>query len=253
MYQTQVLAGSSAVYLGETPKRQDVSNPDDFELDKWKPDYTNVESDLTCQPVFSHAYLTETIKDSWEEIMESIKDGSYMTKYKTGDTKELDLGPLGYVNMQIAGMHLDDTTNPDEVAAITWISEQVLPTKVTSALSPWENSEIRTYLYDTVYPQIPQVIADNIVTVVKSSEGIEYEEALWLPSCAEANSKTGLYCSVELKGKKVLKGNVATTWFLRDGYFNGNNSPVISSNLTTEYSRHTVLCFCTGRAPKFIN
>ena len=91
-------------------------------------DFTNfVTGDLTL-----YAKWTEdrgTIKDSWEQIIASIHDGTYKEKYRVGDTKSLDLGRDGIVEMQIAAFDADERADGNGPAAITWISRQPLKTE----------------------------------------------------------------------------------------------------------------------------
>lgn len=51
---------------------------------------------------------SDTITDSWEEIIASMDDRSYKTKYAVGDTKLIDLGSEGIVCATLVGIDTDD-------------------------------------------------------------------------------------------------------------------------------------------------
>ena len=53
------------------------------------------------------------LTDSREEIIAASKDGTYKERYRTGDTKELDLGEEGIIHMKLVAMDADDA---DELA-----------------------------------------------------------------------------------------------------------------------------------------
>lgn len=119
--------GGSTSYTGETPVYTG-SNPDDYKFTGWSPMPTNITGDTSCYAVFAYTGLTETITDSWEEILAAVANGTYKTKYQVGDTKILDVGSEGSVCMQIAAFDADTLADGTGKAPISWISEQLLIT-----------------------------------------------------------------------------------------------------------------------------
>lgn len=119
--------GGSTSYTGETPVYTG-SNPDDYKFTGWSPLPTNITGTTSCYAVFAYTGLTETIADSWEEILAAVADGTYKTKYQVGDTKILDVGSEGSVCMQIAAFDVDTLADGSGKAPISWISEQLLIT-----------------------------------------------------------------------------------------------------------------------------
>jgi hypothetical protein len=110
--------------LGEIPINKEVNDPENYKFNYWNPEPINVTENMICQPFFIHKNITETIRDSWDEIIENINNGEYINKYKIGDTKSLYLGNnLGWVNMRLAGLSIEDVENPNKVATTSWISE----------------------------------------------------------------------------------------------------------------------------------
>lgn len=124
---TGVPYGGSTSYTGETPVYTG-SNPDDYRFTGWSPQPTNITGTTSCYAVFAYTGLTETITDSWEEILAAVANGTYKTKYQVGDTKILDVGSEGSVCMQIAAFDADTLADGTGKAPITWISEQLLIT-----------------------------------------------------------------------------------------------------------------------------
>ena len=119
--------GGSTTYDGSTPV-----GASGWEFSGWNPLPTNIQpsgsSDYyDCYAQFLAPAPEDTISDTWEEILQHVSLGDYATRYSVGDTKNLDLGSEGIVNMQIAAFDTDDKASGGK-AAITWISEQLLKT-----------------------------------------------------------------------------------------------------------------------------
>lgn len=124
---TDVPYGGSAKYAGADPVHEG-ENPDAWLWIGWDPSPNNITGDTSCYAQFTFIALEETITDSWEEIIASTKDGTYKDRYSIGDTKTIDLGTEGKVNMQIVAFDADDLADGTGKAPITWISEQLLAT-----------------------------------------------------------------------------------------------------------------------------
>ena len=260
LYRDLVRFNLDSNYLGETPINKEVNDPENYKLNYWFPEPKNVDENLVCQPIFIHKNLTETIRDSWEEIIENIHNGTYSTKYKIGDTKPLYLGDeLGWVNMTLQARSYENVEDNSKMAATSWISEQFLPISVNTsiteavAVNPWETSIVRNYLYNNIYPNIPQLIRDNITPIIKEIQGQNYEEELWLPSVEELSNNKIYYSS---KTKTKLDGT-SGYWVANNGFFTSNTGTVDTDNFpagTTSSPRyyHPILCFCIGTTDKYL-
>ena len=163
-----------------------------------------------------------TITDSWEQIIASCNDGTYRDKYKIGDTKALDLGSEGVVEMQIAAFDADELADGSGIAAITWISKQLLksthqmnPTiekdfsdsskckPGTGSIGGWANSEMRAWLKSDIKPLIPSVVRDAIKPVTKYSTSYDTSKKylrnvvstddVWIPSLREVKEPSHFY------------------------------------------------------------
>ena len=168
--------------------------------------YAKWEEDQPAEP--------GVITDSWEEIIASTEDGTYKTKYNIGDTKELDLGSEGIVDMQIVAFDADELADGSGTAAITWISKQLLKSDHrmnpdrendssdsskyklgTGSIGGWEQSEMRTWLNDTIKSMIPTTVQTAIKPVKKYSTSYDVSgnwikdsetiDEVWIPSIRE--------------------------------------------------------------------
>ena len=216
---------------------------------KWiDPDTNGIHNDET----------TEIITDSWEEIISSVNNGTYKSKYKIGDTKALDLGPEGVVDMQIAAFDADELSNGSGKAAITWISKQTLKTDHrmnsgclkdpadnskyklgTGSIGGWEKSEMRTWLKESVKPLIPDTVRNEIKPVIKysfsrndsnkSDYNVKTTDDIWIPSLREI-CKSAEYTETEgpsyselfvtnYKDHVKMKSGSSSTWWLRSACY----------------------------------
>lgn len=272
----RVPRGGTATYTGATPTKTG------YIFTGWSPSNTNITADTSCYAQFEEDPLYESIQDTWTEIAESCADGTYTTKYQIGDTKVLDLGTEGQVAMQIVAFNADGSSSGVGKAPITWVSKQLLKTSHrmnpakqnntggTGALGGWEQSEMRTYLNETIKPLIPIEVRRTIESVWKyttiySSSGQAENKKItvddvWIPSRQEVfgNSSSfdgGVYYSTafpnsESRKKKKIGGDNAK-WWLRSAF---TTSHFITSNpnaTSFSYDESTVengiaLGFCTG-------
>ena len=153
------------------------------------------------------------ITDSWDQIIESVNNGTYKKIYTIGAVKELDLGREGIIDMQIAAFDADELADGSGKAAITWISKQVLKTQYqmnpgreydlhtytyilgTGSIGGWEQSEMRKWLKNDIKPLVPSTVRNSIKPVTKYSasydvsnnreNNTETTDDVWIPSCRE--------------------------------------------------------------------
>ena len=132
--------GGSAVPVQKIKENEKATKPSDptrdgYDFVNWYPDRewttsfdfdSPVTGDLILYAKWIEKGATGTINDSWEDIIASVNDGTYKSKYKIGDTKSMDLGSEGVVEMQIAAFDADELADGSGTAAITWISKQLL-------------------------------------------------------------------------------------------------------------------------------
>lgn len=190
------------------------------------------------------------ISDSWDEIIKSTKDGTYLDKYRVGDWKPLDLGSEGIVNMQLVGKDAD-TSIDGKIVPTTWIAKELLksPHRMnrqleqdenyyvedyvvgTGAVEGWRNSEMRCYLEDEIYPLIPENVRKGIERVRKWQNSVNEKgkfeqqktvDKLWIPSFDEIGENGyELFQDKENLAKGYVNFASASGWWLRSA--NGAN------------------------------
>lgn len=146
-----------------------------------------------------------TIKDSWDEIIESIDNNTYSSKYKIGDTKVININ--GYnIDFQIVGFDKDVLEDGETTVPISFIAKQTFLEKTSGEYkSPrWDESEIRNKLNSEIFAYLPNNIAQRIQPVQKTSviyddsnnqETITTIDKLWLPSYREIRGVNDNYIS----------------------------------------------------------
>ena len=185
------------------------------------------------------------ILDSWEEIEEAVKNGTYMQKYTVGSFFPVDLGGEGIIYMQIAAFNADTLAKDGGKAAITFIAKAPLKTRLrmnpelyrsasrkyttgTGGIGGWGKSELRTYLQDDIFNLFPVKIRRFIKPVKKYSfsydisgrevRNSETEDSIWIPSVQEVyggvleESLSEYYPGIFDSDKDRCKG---FTWWLR--------------------------------------
>lgn len=136
--------GGNATYTEATPV--DAENGMDFL--NWNPAPTNITGNTTCYAVFESPLEVVEISDSWADIVASINDGTYRTKYKVGNYKPIDLGSEGIINMQIGGFNKETLADGSGTAPITWIAKELLET--AKRMNPvlvtnYKNAEVNSF------------------------------------------------------------------------------------------------------------
>lgn len=155
------------------------------------------------------ATTTDTIKDSNEAFFRYLNDGTAQTRYDIGDTKTLNLGSEGNVQFVIAAKNADELADGSGNAALSIICMTAPRTahamnKTATTAGGWADSEIRTYLNETIWPLLPEALKTNIKTVKKYSDVIDSsgtrigdvltEDKIWLLSKREVFYNTqGIY------------------------------------------------------------
>ena len=110
----------SATYSGDTPV-----SADGYTFAGWMPSGKCIRDSENAMAQF---FENREITDSWEDIIQSIKDKTYKAKYKQGNYKMLDLGTEGTIPMRITAMNRDRIRIGGPTASITWIATRALNT-----------------------------------------------------------------------------------------------------------------------------
>ena len=148
--------------------------------------------------------VREPISDSWEEIIAAGEDGTYIDKYQIGDTKELDLGEEGVIEMELVAFDADELADGSGKAHMTWIAKNLLNTEhvmneEATNFGGWPASDMRAWLQDSILPLFPDTVRSNIKEVKKysysySDKGtISSSDKIWIPSRREVFGEDNSY------------------------------------------------------------
>ena len=265
--------GGSTTYTGATPTTTKGS-ASDYPFQGWSPQPTNIQGNTTCYAVFGSPVEVAEITDSWDQIIASIANGTYATKYKIGNYKPLDLGAQGIVNMQIVAKDTDPLASGSGNAPLTFVSKELLVTthrmnpsraadpndsslyqEGTGTIGGWEKTEMRTYLRDTIKPLIPSNVRSAIKEVTKYSKiyntsstavnNVTSTDDVWIPSYREIFGGTSyetsgpVYTTIFTDATSRIKNNVssgsAAVWWLRSAIGDYNFMIVSSYGTSNGY------------------
>ena len=185
--------------------------------------FHNIQNDLTLYAAFQKTFTTDTILDSWEQIIENCNNGTYM-HYQIGDLKTLDIGSQGPVQMEIVAINTDDKADNSGKAAITWISKQLLNTarrmhSSSNDYAVWSTCELRGYLRGEFFSTLPIVVQNGIKEVTKytsqrtgATDWATHSstETIWIPSSKEIDN------TVENNGPYYSCAARTTPWRSKD-------------------------------------
>ena len=197
-------------------------------------------------------------KDSWSTIAANIKSGN-TSKYNVGDTKEIDLGDLGTHTVRISNMSECTNGETSETACgfvvefADIITKQQFNSTATN-VGGWKDSELRTYISETIYNALPSDLQNVIVTTkVISSHGptegetnFETQDKLYLLNAQEVWSTNSYDTSVGTSKQLDYYKNQGVTASSYAGaikQYNGSNSSwwlrSARSNYTSSFLRAT--------------
>lgn len=216
----------------------------------------------------------ETISDSWSQIIASIDNGSYSTKYKVGDTKKININNVD-VYAQIVAFDRDVLEDGTTTVPITFIVKQfgwtgqMNSTDVTEG--GWADCKLRQDLNDEENNGVILSIDSNITSRIKavkktytatsdSSSTASVVDKLWIPSAREIFGGSGYendgitYTDFFNTTAKKIKYNINTfsafRWWLRSVNSSTNFCYVSYNgyvyNNGASYSFGVALGFCLG-------
>ena len=216
VYTTQRLA------YGATPSYTPAERVG-YAFEGWSPSVTEVTCDANYYAIWTETEVAVVeITDSWDEIIASVNDGSYNTKYKLGNYKQVE----GFKDawggnfcMQIVAKNADELADGSGKAAITWVARVALNRLEkmnsqsrqstqdengntvyiagTGYVGGWEASEARRTAMPSIKASLPANIQAAIKTVTKTSMCYDTNNTLvctttnddvWIPSVREVGS-----------------------------------------------------------------
>ena len=213
-----------------------------------------------------------TITDSWEQIITSIDNGTYSTKYAVGATKKININNID-VYAQIVAFDRDVLEDGTTTVPITFILKCIGWTNGMNSLNTlsggWANSLMRSTLSESILPTIDSTISSRIKEVKKTyydkttSSTLSTMDKLWIPSVREIYGNTTSYESDGVTYSDFFSSNVkrikynlisnyASPWWLRSADITGelnfrfvnNNGNNYTIGASSKYG--VVLGFCLG-------
>ena len=118
--------------------------------------------------------------DSWQTIQKAVQTGN-TDLYNIGDTKEVDLGTFGTHTVRIANKSECTNGETSETACgfvvefADIITEQPF-NSIEKNVGGWRDSELRTYINDTIYKSLPSDL-QNLITTTKVISGHGYRDS----------------------------------------------------------------------------
>ncbi len=188
----QIPFGEYASYNGDQPVADTSSSRKVFS--GWYPRPTVVTENMNYYALFSSSSISKTeITDSWAQIMDSIRNGTYVEKYKLGMYINHTYDGRTY-KFTIAGLGADIDSQGERIP-ISWIgcTGYECPnwhSSLDNSVS-WENSEIRSKVQTTLVDVLPSSVTSHIVSAKKTqfcSNGAwgTTIDKYWIPSYREA-------------------------------------------------------------------
>ena len=189
--------GSTPAYSGGNP-----THPSGYAFAGWSPSLSSVTGSKTYYAKFAYpAAWTETITDSWEQILEACKAGTYKTKYSLGATKIADFGDEGLTRMHLVGFDCDEKKSGG-YAKMSWVPEHCLKTtwkwnNSNDNSGGYASSQLKTRI-DSLLTKLPKSLQDGIVEVKKScrlygNSDQSVNVKLWPPSYREYYGSNSSY------------------------------------------------------------
>ena len=140
------------------------------------PDLGFAGNGYTISPAFRLEGPTAFEHDSWSTIAANLKAGN-TSKYNVGDTKEVDLGSFGTHTVRISNMSACTNGETSETACgfVVEFADVITKQQFNSTdtnVGGWKDSELRTYINETIYNTLPSDLQNVIAsTKVISSHG----------------------------------------------------------------------------------
>ena len=243
-----VQQGGSATYTGAEPTKTGVENPEDYAFTGWSPAPTNIQANTSCYAQFSFSGVVNTISDDLATLMSNCDAGN-VSGYSIGDTKKFSMGTMGNMSIQLIAKSADPLADGSGNANTTWLMYYQLPTnhrmnpannnnaEGTGTIGGWDKSEMKQYILETIVPNLPAEIRNNVKTVKKYTRifntsatavnDVETSETFWLPSRHEMFDGTTQYYETQgpryseafpdnaSRVKSKVGASSASWWWLR--------------------------------------
>lgn len=211
--------GTTPIYAGETPAKLNVEYPQDYKFLGWEPALSPVVGETSYTAKFSES---DHITDDWATVTANVANGTYKEKYPLGILQRVPL--LNGENIEVELIGYDSDITPDgKTAGLTFLTKKclydmhVMNSRDSGRLNDggWAESEMRSYLNDTVIQYLPVELLRAVVPVMKTTSSgggtteptdmVTTQDMLWLPSLSEM--------STEYKAPLITNEGATYEWF----------------------------------------
>ena len=161
--------------------------------------------------------------DSWETIQRAIQTNN-TNLYNIGDTKEVDLGTFGTHTVRISNMSKCTNGETSETACgfVIEFADIITQEKFNStatSIGGWKNSEMRTFVNNTIYKSLPTELQDVIVlTKIMSGHGSTSGETNF-----ETQDKLYLLSAIEIWNNNISGYETLNNETRQLDYYSSNN------------------------------
>ncbi len=141
---------------------------------------------IVCSRCEYESDLKAFSEASWDEIAFVSENGAASLTYSLGETKDIALTTGETITMRIIGFDHDNITGTSDKAGITLEMVNCLNTRHAyngsssdySNVGGWAACDLRTYINETVFDELPTEVSDNIKAVDKvTNEGYKVDES----------------------------------------------------------------------------
>ena len=161
--------------------------------------------------------------DSWRTIQKAVQTNN-TDLYNIGDTKEVDLGSFGTHTVRIANKSECTNGETSETACgfVVEFADIITQEKFNStatSIGGWKNSEMRTFVNNTIYESLPTELQNIIVlTKVMSGHGSTSGETNF-----ETQDKLYLLSAIEIWNNNISSYETLNTETRQLDYYSSNN------------------------------
>lgn len=126
------------------------------------------------------------IKAKWDEIRKG--------NYEVGDYKELDLGDMGSIRMEIVARNATELADGSgrasyDFVALDALAENMWMSNAATSEGGWEDSGLRWWLNEELFAMMPAELRDSIVEVKKySMTKVWSDEREWWVPCEQSTA-----------------------------------------------------------------
>ena len=217
--------GTVPAYGGATPTTT-LGSAGEYPFEGWTPALEPVDgTNLTYTAAFGNPFLIEEISDSWDQVFAAIENGTYKSRYKIGQYKQID---TTNENKRFVAQIIDfdkDVDNGGSPVPITFASKDLSDVALYLRTTGPDDNALRVYGTSEGYAIMPDDIKARMVQIKKNrivgrSNNLTENVHSWVFSKAELARGYKLFDSN--KHRIRAYNDIATQYWTRDSSGYGN-------------------------------